>query len=63
MAIRYIVVNEKLKPMKAFCAYDHVQLKEGYLHELSTGLLYHDVYCLKQHTLSCQEVVVQAKAS
>jgi hypothetical protein len=47
----------------AFCAYDHVQLREGYVREFSTKLLYHDNLCLGQHALECQEVMAQAKVS
>lgn len=50
MGFRYVWVNEKLEPMTAFCAHDHVQIREGYLREISTGLLYHNAYCLAQHT-------------
>jgi hypothetical protein len=63
MPLRYVWVNEKLNPMVAFCAYDHVQLREGYVREFSTKLLYHDNLCLGQHALECQEVMAQAKVS
>ena len=36
---------------------------EGYVRELSTGLVYHDVCCLKFHALVCEEVMLEAKAS
>jgi hypothetical protein len=64
MPLRYVWVNEALKPMKAFCAFDHISLVEGYVRELSTGLLYHDACCLEHHALVCEEEVVShAKAS
>ena len=37
MPLRYVWVNEALKPMKAFCAFDHISLVEGYVRELSNG--------------------------
>jgi len=49
--------------MKAFCAYDHVELCHGYIREIVTGLVYHDRCCLELHTLECEEVVSHAKAS
>lgn len=63
MPLRYVWVNEKLNPMEAFCAYDHMQLRDGYVRELSTKLLYHDALCLGQHAAECEEVLVQAKVS
>jgi hypothetical protein len=62
MPLRYIWVNEPLKPMMTFCAFDHISIVEGYVRELSTGLVYHDACCLIGHTLECQEVVAHAKA-
>jgi len=56
-------VNERLKPMTAFCAYDRIALVEGYVRELSTGLLYHDACCLEHQKLECTEVMRPAKAS
>lgn len=61
--MRYVWVNERLKPMTAFCAYDYVVLVEGYVRDLSTGLLYHDACCLEYHKLECEEAVTIAKAS
>jgi hypothetical protein len=63
MPMRFVWVNDKLKPMRAFCAFDHVELCDGYIRELATGLLYHGPHCLQQHAFACQEVVSQAKAS
>ena len=63
MPFRYVLVNEALKPMKAFCAFDNISIVQGYLRELSTGLLYHDACCLHGHILECDEVVRRAKAS
>lgn len=45
MSLRYVWMNEALKPMKAVCAFDHLTIIEGYVRELSTGLLYHDACC------------------
>jgi hypothetical protein len=61
--MRYVWVNERLKPMSAFCAFDHIELVQGYVRELATGLLYHDACCLEHHALTCQEVGRHAKAS
>ena len=61
--MRYVWVNEQVKPMKAFCAFDHIAIVEGYVRELSTGLVYHDACCLEHHALVCEEVVSRAKAS
>jgi|GEM_PF-4047887 len=61
--MRYVWVNERLKPMTAFCAYDRIALVEGYVRELSTGLLYHDACCLEHQKLECTEVMRPAKAS
>jgi hypothetical protein len=64
MPLRFVWVNEPLKRMAALCAYDQICLVEGYVRELSTGLLYHDVCCLEHHTLECQQAVTgRAKAS
>jgi hypothetical protein len=63
MPLRYVWVNERIEPMRAFCAYDHVELCHGYVRDLATGVLYHDRCCLELHTLECEEVVSHAKAS
>ena len=63
MPLRYVWVNEPLKPRIAFCAFDHIWIVEGYVRELETGLLYHDACCLEGHELLCDEVVRHAKAS
>jgi hypothetical protein len=63
MSMRFVWVNDKLKPMKAFCAFDHAELRDGYIRELATGLLYHGAHCLQQHAFVCQEMVSEAKAS
>jgi hypothetical protein len=61
--MRYVWVNERLKPMTAFCAYDNIALVEGYVRELSTGLLYHDACCLEHQKLECEKDEHKAKAS
>jgi hypothetical protein len=61
--MRYVWVNEKLQPMKAFCTFDHLSLVEGYIREFQTGRLYHDACCLELHRLECEEVAAHAKAS
>lgn len=63
MPMRFVRVNTRVEPMRAFCAYDHVELCHGYIRELATGVLYHDRCCLELHTLECEEVVSHAKAS
>jgi hypothetical protein len=47
MPLQFVWVNEPVKRMTAFCAFDHISRVEGYLRELSTGLVYHDVCCLE----------------
>lgn len=61
--MRFVWVNERVEPMTAFCAYDHVAVCQGYIRELATGLVYHDHCCLELHILECEEVVAHAKAS
>ena len=63
MPMRYVWVNARVEPMKAFCAFDHVALCQGYVRELSTGLIYHDRCCLELHSLEREEAVRHAKAS
>ena len=63
MPMRYVWVNDALKPMTGFCAFDQLSLVEGYVRDLSTGLLYHDFCCIEHHALVCQEIVSHAKAS
>lgn len=55
--MKYIVCDTKLKPMKHFCAYDHVEIVEGYTRDLETGVLYHNPFCLNQHKLVCTEAL------
>jgi hypothetical protein len=62
MPLRYVWVNEALKPMAAFCAFDQISIVEGYVRELATGLIYHDFCCLEHHALACDEVVSHANA-
>ena len=63
MPMRFVWMNERVEPMKAFCSYDHVELCQGYIRELATGLIYHDRCCLELHALECQEAIAHAKAS
>jgi len=63
MPMLYVWVNERVEPIKAFCAYDQIELCQGYVRELSTGLLYHDRCCLELHELECEAIVSHAKAS
>jgi hypothetical protein len=60
--MRYVWVNERVKPMTAFCAYDHIALVDGYVRELSTGFLC-QACCLEHQKLECDEIVRQAKIS
>lgn len=61
--MQYIWVNEPVSSGEAACAFDNIPICEGYVRELSTGLVYHDVCCLKFHALVCEEVMLEAKAS
>jgi hypothetical protein len=61
MPLRFVWVNQKLKPMEAFCAFDHVQIMDGYVRNLATEALYHDAYCLARDALACHEIANDAK--
>ncbi len=56
MPLRFVWVNEPLKRMSAFCAFDQISIVEGYVRDLSSGLLYHDACCLEHHKLECKHV-------
>jgi hypothetical protein len=40
--MRFVWVNERVDPMKAFCAFDYIAICQGYIREVATGLVYHD---------------------
>jgi hypothetical protein len=56
-AVRYVWVNESARHLNAVCAFDKIALCEGYVRELSTGLLYHDACCFEFHKLICEEMM------
>lgn len=51
MALRYIVVNLRYAAKETDCACCKSPLGEGYTRELSTGLVYHNPFCLETHVL------------
>jgi hypothetical protein len=55
--VRYVWVNESARHLNAVCAFDKIAICEGYVRELSTGLLYHDACCFEFHKLICEETM------
>ena len=55
--MRYVWVNASVRHAKPVCAFDNIVICEGYVRELSTGLLYHDACCLEFHKLVCEEAM------
>ena len=55
--MRYVWVNESARHLNAVCAFDKITICEGYVRELSTGLLYHDACCFEFHKMVCEEMM------
>jgi len=55
--VRYVWVNESARHLNAVCAFDKITICEGYVRELSTGLLYHDACCFEFHKMVCEEMM------
>jgi hypothetical protein len=55
--MRYVWVNESVRHANLVCAFDNIIICEGYVRELSTGLMYHDACCLDFHRFICEEAI------
>lgn len=57
MALRYILVNLRYIAKESDCACCKLSLGQGYTRDLSTGLVYHNPWCLEIHTSDSMKAI------